>query len=82
MEPAETIIFFDISKMSFRLDGADLAVQNAFLTLDVCMRFFFQFFPSLIDLHHFIFIGIFLGVILIQAFRFVLTAAAVSVWDG
>lgn len=35
MKSAEVIVFLDISKMSFCLNGADLAVQYPFFTLDV-----------------------------------------------
>ena len=59
IETAKTIIFFDIPKMSFCLNGTDLPVQNSFLTLDVCMGFFFQSFPLFVDLHDFIFLCIF-----------------------
>ena len=35
MEAAEVIVFLDISKMSFCLNGADLTIQDSFFTLDV-----------------------------------------------
>ena len=35
------VIFFDISKMPFRLDGTDLAVQDPFFALDIGMGFLF-----------------------------------------
>ena len=65
IEPPEVVVFFDISKMSLCLNGTDLTVSDSFLTLDVCMGSFFQCFPLLIDLHDFIFPGIFFSMIFI-----------------
>ena len=41
----EVLIFLDISKMSFRLNGMCLAFQDPAFTLDIGMRSFFQFLP-------------------------------------
>ena len=42
VEPAEVLVFFDVSEMPFCLDGPDLAVQDPLFALDVRMRLFFQ----------------------------------------
>ena len=41
IESSEIIIFLDISKMSFRLNGTDLAVQDTFFALNICVGSFF-----------------------------------------
>ena len=73
----EVLIFLDISKMSFRLNGTCLAFQDPAFTLDIGMRSFFQFLPLFIDLHDFVLFGIFFRIILIQTTRFMFTSAAV-----
>ena len=73
----EVLIFLDISKMSFRLNGTCLAFQDPAFTLDIGMRSFFQFLPLFIDLHDFVLFGIFFRIILIQTARFMFTSAAV-----
>lgn len=65
IETPEIIVFLDIAKMSFCLDGTDLAVQDPFFTLDIGMGFFPEFLPTLVDLHDFIFIGIFFCIVFI-----------------
>ena len=64
--------------MSFCLNGTDLSVQNPFLTLDVCMGFFFQRFPLFIDLHDFIFLYIFFSIIFIETFCFMFTTTTIG----
>lgn len=44
-----------------------MSVQYPFLTLDICVGFFFQLLPLLVDLHDLIPVGILLGIVLIQA---------------
>ena len=73
----EVLIFLDISKMSFRLNGTCLAFQDPAFTLDIGMGSFFQFLPLFIDLHDFVLFGIFLRIILIQTAGFMFTSAAV-----
>lgn len=52
VEPAEVLVLFDVSEMPFCLDGPDLAVQDSFFALDVCMGLLLQVLPTFIDLHH------------------------------
>ena len=65
IKPPEIFIFLDVPEMALGLDGTDLAVQDPFFTLDIRMGFFPEFLPLLIDLHGFIFIGIFLCVVFV-----------------
>ena len=58
IKTAEIFVFFDITEISFCLDLTCLPFQNSTLTLDVCMGFFTQFLPLLIDLHYLVFLSI------------------------
>ena len=41
VKAAEVFVFLDIPKMPFCLDGTDLPLQDAFLTLDIGLGCFF-----------------------------------------
>ena len=58
IKSAEVFIFFDIPKVSLRLNGTNLTIKNSFLTFYICMGFFLQFLPQPIYLHDFIFISV------------------------
>lgn len=77
-EAAEILIFFDIPKMAFCLDGTRLPLYDPFFTLDIGIDFFFQRFPLLIDLHGLVFPSVPFLLVLIQAFVFMGTSAAVG----
>lgn len=45
IKSTEVFVFFDITKMSFCLNGTDLTIQNSFFAFYICMGFRLQFFP-------------------------------------
>ena len=74
----KVFVFFDITEMSFCLDRTCLPFQDSTLTLDVCMGFFTQFFPLLIDLHYLVSFSIFFGIIFIQTACFMFASTAIG----
>lgn len=74
---AGVFISFNVSKVTFCLDGTALAVQDSLFTFDIRMGCGFQIFPLFIGLHDLIFISIFLRIIFIKTICFVFTSAAV-----
>lgn len=77
IEPAEFFVILYVPKVPFCLYGTDLAVQDSFFTLNICMGFFLQPFLAFVDFHDLVFICIFSRMILVQAFCLVRASAAV-----
>lgn len=55
MKPPEIFIFLDVPKMSFCLNGTNLAVNDPFPAFYICMEFFLQFPLLPVYLHNLIF---------------------------
>lgn len=45
VKPSEFLTLFDIPEMSLGLYGTGLPFYDPFITLDICIGFFFQLFP-------------------------------------